>query len=102
VSATRRSPGFTLVELAVALVILTFSALLASAAFRSILEGGGSTEETRAARLRNAQREAVLTGRPVVLWPDTVADASPILFLPDCRAVGAGVDPLTGRDAGGP
>ncbi len=97
-SARRPAAGFTLVELAVALAILTFSAVLASAAFRTILEDRGTVEGTRASNLRRARREAVLTGRPLVVWPDTTSGASPVLFLPDGRAVGGGVDPLTGRD----
>lgn len=81
--------GFTLVELLVALVIL--STLLAVSAFS--LVGHPSTAPSVAARaLERARTEALHSGRPVAV----ALPAGPVLFLPDGSARGPGVDPLTG------
>jgi prepilin-type N-terminal cleavage/methylation domain-containing protein len=85
--------GATLVELMVALVILGLLAGISGLALASLRP----TPETAAVgRLAHARAAAIRTGLPVVV-ADTVGDTTHrMLFLPDGRAIGTGVDPLTG------
>ncbi|MGH7676105.1 MAG: hypothetical protein ACREMV_12615, partial [Gemmatimonadales bacterium] len=58
-------------------------------------------ESERVRALSRARSQAIRTGPPVraALPPDTAGTLSPLpapLFLPDGRAIGPGVDPLTG------
>src|SRR5437899_8162013 len=95
--------GVTLVELLVVLTILGLMFGVSGLAFTS-LRAPRESEWVR--QLRRARREAIRTGRPVraVVSSGTVGDGSLLpapLFLPDGRALGPGVDLLTGapRDA---
>jgi len=96
---TPRGPagGFTLVELIVAIAVLGLTAGVATVAFGNLMRRPPETS-TWDARRREARRTAVETARPVILRPDS-ALGSPVLFLPDGRALGEGLDPLTGRVA---
>jgi prepilin-type N-terminal cleavage/methylation domain-containing protein len=89
----RTPAGFTLVELIVALAVMGISAGLATVAFRSLLAKPDDEPGSWPRQVLEARRGAVLGARPVVLRP---VDGLPILFLPDGRAVGEGVDALTG------
>jgi len=84
--------GLTLVELIVALAMIGLIAGISGLALASLTppRGSGVIRE-----LRRARAAAIHTGRPV----HTDSDHSPrttVLFLPDGRAIGPGVDPLTG------
>ena len=82
--------GFTLVEMIVSLALLGLLSGLAAAT----LGGQRRTErETRAEALAGARERAIRTGTRVRL---DHAGGESVLFLPDGRAVGVGVDPLTG------
>lgn len=87
--------GVTLIELLVVLVLVGLLTTLATFAMRrgpdmALSDGAGT------ARLR-----AVTEGRPVAMHVvtdsgDTIA-LRRVRYLPDGRAVGSGVEPLTGR-----
>ena len=82
--------GFTLVELIVTLALLGLLSGLAAAT----LGGLRMTEpDTRAQALARARERAIRTGTRVRLDD---AHGESVLFLPDGRAVGDGVDPLIG------
>jgi prepilin-type N-terminal cleavage/methylation domain-containing protein len=80
-----RSRGVTLVELLVVLALLGLVLGMSGLAFASLRERPESDELRE---LRRARAEAIRSGAPV--------RAASVLFLPDGRAVGPGVDPLTG------
>jgi hypothetical protein len=75
----------TLIELVVALVILSLILGVSGLAVASLRPP--ATSEVARARLQ-AHAKAISTGTPV--------RADSVLFLPDGRAIGPGVDPLTG------
>lgn len=89
----RRHAGSTLVELLVALTVLGM--LLGLSAF-----GVGSLRPhpTRSDDVRRAQARALRTGVAITLDLDGTA----MRFLPDGRAIGAGLDPRTGTPASEP
>ncbi len=96
--------GFTLVEVLVVIAILGLIFGVSGLAFSSLRL---PRESMRIAALRAARATAIRTGRPVraVLPRDTAAYRSPLpapLFLPDGRAVGPAVDPLTGAPLDAP
>lgn len=81
--------GVTLVELLVVLVLLGLLFTVSGLALASLGVPKGSV---RLQALNSARVHAIRSGVPV-----TIADSGgPVLFLPDGRGVGAGVDPLTG------
>lgn len=85
-------------EVIVVLAILGLMAGLSGLALASLQPPRGSV---CVRELRSARSEAIRTGRPVrtVLSADTVTNCSVLrasLFLPDGRAIGTEVDPLTG------
>ncbi len=93
-----RGKGTTLIELVVALAVLGLIlgiSGLALASLRAPREG--------VRQLQRARAEAIQKGQPVRAagTVDTVTNYAPrtthsVLFLPDGRAIGPGVDPLTG------
>ncbi len=88
--------GVTLVELLVVIAILGLIVGVSGVAFAS-LRTPRTAERIRAAQA--ARTQAIREGRPVA-FPFGVARVRPsALFLPDGRAIGIGVDPLTGAPA---
>jgi len=80
-----RSRGVTLVELLVVLALLSLLFGLSGLALVSLRE---PHESDHLRDLQKARAEAVLSGVP--------RTAHRVLFLPDGRAIGPNVDPLTG------
>jgi prepilin-type N-terminal cleavage/methylation domain-containing protein len=80
-----RKRGVTLVELLVVLAVLGLVLGISGVALASLRE---PSEASELRGLERARAEAIRTGAPVL--------TAHVLFLPDGRAVGAGVDPLTG------
>jgi prepilin-type N-terminal cleavage/methylation domain-containing protein len=78
--------GVTLVELIVTLALLGVILGLSGVAIASLRP---SPQARPRVELERARMEAIRTGRAV--------RADSALFLPDGRAIGAGVDPLTGE-----
>jgi len=96
--------GVTLVELLVVIAIMGLVFGVSGLAFTS-LRAPRDSQWIR--ELRRAREEAIRTGRPVratqPLPPSTALDRPrPPLFLPDGRALGPGVDPLTGAPLDAP
>jgi type II secretory pathway pseudopilin PulG len=83
--------GTTLVELMVVLLILGLATGVTALAIGS-LKSRAVPERTRA--LGQARATAIRSGKAVSL-PDEGGEV--IRFLPDGRAIGRGVDPLTGE-----
>lgn len=82
-----RQSGFTLVELLVVTTLLAILYGVASGAIASALQAPTGRDEWMA-RLEEGRARAVLEGRAVAVWPDSAHLQSPVLFLPDGRAVG--------------
>ena len=82
--------GMTLVELTVVLLILSLLTGLSGLAVGRLRMSPVDPRETA---LRRARMEAIRSGAAVGVRDSS----SPVLFLPDGRAIGAGVDPLTGE-----
>jgi len=98
--------GFTLIEVVVALALLGLFFGMSGLALAS-LRVPSSAANTR--KLSDARAQAIRIGRPVlvaVTHPDDGENHAPrsthLLFLPDGRAVGEGVDALTGAPNGRP
>lgn len=90
--------GFTLIELIVALAIMSVSfAVVAIGISESLLADADPRDWTT--QVAAARRQAVATGQLVVL-DDSASTGHTVLFLPDGRAVGARVEPLTGLRRG--
>jgi len=99
-----RRTGVTLLEMLVVLTILGLIFAVSGLAFTS-LRAPRESEWVR--ELRRAREEAIRTGKPVhakePLPPSTAhSRLLPPLFLPDGRALGSGVDPLTGAPHNAP
>lgn len=88
--------GTTLVELLIVLVILGLATSVVGIAPGWIAEAGDGRREESLAR---ARLQAINQRREVTVMVATSADsiARPVVFFPDGRALGAPVDPLTGR-----
>lgn len=87
-----KGEGYTLVEIIVVLAIMGLAAGISGLALASLK---APRESDRIRALREARAESIRTGKPV----RTVRYHSPlatVLFLPDGRALGPGVEPLTG------
>src|SRR6266513_1724558 len=85
--------GVTLVEL---LVVISIIGMIFSMTGLALLSLRTSRASTWRGELRAARARALRTGRPVA-FPAFGLPARPtVLFLPDGRSVGDGVDPLTG------
>jgi prepilin-type N-terminal cleavage/methylation domain-containing protein len=86
--------GVTLLELLVVLVLVGLLTTLAAFALRGA-PGGAAMDDASVARHR-----AVTEGRPVAIRMDAdsghISPGQWVRYLPDGRALGAGVDPLTG------
>jgi prepilin-type N-terminal cleavage/methylation domain-containing protein len=80
-----RSRGVTLVELLVALTLLGLVLGVSGLALASLR---APSEAVDISAMRHARAQAIETGTPRTAYG--------VLFLPDGRAVGAQVDPLTG------
>ena len=78
--------GFTLVELIVVIAIIALMAAISGVAIAGLKL---PRESAQIAALRRARTAAITSGVPVRATPR-------VLFLPDGRALGPGVDPLTG------
>jgi len=94
----RRYSGFTLVEMVIVVAILALIFGMSGLAFGSLRAPRASA---RLMALRQARSMAILGGRPAraVLPSDSAGYRSRFLvplFLPDGRAVGDGVNLLTG------
>lgn len=96
--------GFTLIEVIVALALLALILGISGLALASLRE---PREVATTRDLISARDSAIRTGRPVsvtVTSSGTGQYNAPrtthILFLPDGRAIGAGVDQLTGAPLG--
>ena len=88
--------GFTLLEVIVVVAILGLVFGMSGVALASLRAPRASA---RVMALRKARAVAILGGRPARAILDSGGFRSPFvtpLFLPDGRAVGDGVNPLTG------
>jgi prepilin-type N-terminal cleavage/methylation domain-containing protein len=90
-----RSRGVTLVEM---LVVLLVFGLLGGMSVLAVGRLQSPVESEHVATWRRARAAAIRSGQPVAVTGDS---GTVVRFLPDGRALGAGVDPLTGevRDA---
>ncbi len=94
VGGARLSPrGFTLVEVIVVVALLGLIAGMSGLAFVGLRS---PRESERVRDLWRARAEALQTGRPVIAGDNRGLRTAHVLFLPDGRAIGSGVDPLTG------
>lgn len=84
--------GFTLVETMVVLAILGMMVAMGGLAMVSLRP---SPQDDAFRQLARARAEAIRTGERVVVTHHA-GRATHIVFLPDGRALGASVDPLTG------
>jgi Tfp pilus assembly protein FimT len=87
----RSRQGTTLLEL---LVVLLLMGLVAAMSAFGLGAAFDSPADPRAGLLARARDSALRTGQAVSVAPDSAGGV--VLFLPDGRAIGAGVDPLTG------
>jgi prepilin-type N-terminal cleavage/methylation domain-containing protein len=99
--AAPRCAGTTLIEL---IVVLALLGLVVGVSGLSLASLRPTAESQAVKELGRARAEAIRTGRPVHVLGipgDSVASHTPhptplVTFLPDGRALGPGVDPLTG------
>lgn len=86
--------GFTLVELIVVIAIVGLMAAISGVAVASLQV---PRESEGVAALRHARAQAILTGTPVQADSNRAPRTThSVLFLPDGRALGPGMDPLSG------
>lgn len=88
--------GVTLIEMVVALLVLGLLTALAGTAVGGLRRPPADSWQVE---VNGARDSAIRTGRPVRFDDGTGYRA---LLLPDGRAVGAGLDPLTGEVTGVP
>ncbi len=87
------SSGFTLLEVIVVIAILGVTLSVTALALGSLQ---APRESAWIRELRRARAEAIRTGRSVELRDTRSPLTASALFLPDGRALGAAIDPLTG------
>ena len=87
----RSRRGTTLLEL---LVVLLLMGVVASMSAFGLGAAFDAPADPRASLLTHARDSALRTGIPVSIAADSAGGV--VLFLPDGRAIGASVDPLTG------
>jgi prepilin-type N-terminal cleavage/methylation domain-containing protein len=87
------STGFTLAELIVVMAIMSVGFVVATVSLSRVT--ASSTTEGWSSGVSRARRTAALEGAAVVRADS--AGHGRITFLPDGRAIGEGLDPLTGR-----
>jgi prepilin-type N-terminal cleavage/methylation domain-containing protein len=85
--------GFTLLEVIVVVAILGLIVGMSGLAFVALR---APLQSELVHELSRARAEAIKTGRPVVSGNNRAPRTAHVLFMPDGRAVGLGVDPLTG------
>ena len=90
--------GFTLVEVIVVVAILGLVAGMSGLAFVGLRS---PRQSERVRDLWCARAEAIRTGQPVLTGDNRASRTAHVLFLPDGRAIGSGVDPLTGAPLDG-
>lgn len=85
--STRGRAGFTLVETLVSLAVLAVSLGVVTG---TLVRAGQDTavRDDWSARLEAGRSDAIETGRPVTVWPDSAHENPPVRFLPDGRVVG--------------
>lgn len=91
--------GVTLIELLVVLLVLGIMAGVTGLALGALRQ----KEVSPWAQIGSqARRESIASGRPVIArdTTDSTETDHTALFLPDGRAIGSGVDPLTGEVTG--
>jgi len=92
--------GFTLIEVMVVLVILGLIAGVAGAAIAGLREPRATAWIREARATRDSAIRAGVAVSVTVSLPGAVGNhatrATRLVFLPDGRALGTGVDPLTG------
>ena len=86
--------GHTLIEMVVVIAILGITLGVSGLALASLAV---PREAWRVRQARQARAEAITTGLPMRLPSDSPTIRPSVLFLPDGRAIGPGVDPLTGE-----
>jgi len=97
VGGARLTPrGFTLVEVIVVVAILGLIAGMSGLGFVGLRS---PRESERVRDLWRARAEAIQTGRPMIAEDNRGLRTAHVLFLPDGRAIGVGVDPITGAPA---
>jgi prepilin-type N-terminal cleavage/methylation domain-containing protein len=90
-----RNPGFTLVELIVVMALMGLIATVSVVALGSLRR---PTQPPWLEEHQDARRAALRNGMTVSAVRENAAKLQPaILFLPDGRALGRGVDRWTGR-----
>jgi prepilin-type N-terminal cleavage/methylation domain-containing protein len=92
-SMPRGRAAFTLVELIVVLAILGLISGVSGLALAS-LKAPRESEVVR--QLRRSREKAILGGKPIHTVMNDASRTTRVLFFPDGRAFGPGVDPLTG------
>jgi prepilin-type N-terminal cleavage/methylation domain-containing protein len=88
-----RRTGFTLVELIVVIAVIGMMAAISGVAVATLKLPRESAE---VAVLRSARAQAILTETSVRAVSNPAPRTPHVLFLPDGRAIGPGVDALTG------
>jgi prepilin-type N-terminal cleavage/methylation domain-containing protein len=85
--------GYTLLEVLVVLAIMGIALGVSGLALAS-LKAPREAEQVR--QLRQARERAIQSGGPVFLDITMARSTTHVLFLPDGRAIGPGLDPFTG------
>lgn len=89
--------GFTLLELAVTLALLTVVFSTAVLSLASLLGEADASTDRFVELVASGRSQAIESGVPVVvLVEDSAGLVDPLLLLPDGRAVGKRVDPVVG------